>query len=218
MADQSIRRCRHIDTRNFDTFLCCFSCGMTFINSLTYLPPERDNSGKADGSSTSQQLGNSRQAGDYVYKPLDLLSHRQEIRLLVLQPGSYTDELQCEIEYAALSSIPHYEALSYTWAGDCGNSSFSGRIRCLPSGKLIRITGNCEAALRRVRKEDSKRHLWVDAIRIDQYDIKERNHQVNHMKTIFENAFRVVIYLGESTDSSDRLFEYLGKDSWLTAQ
>ncbi|KAI9855416.1 MAG: hypothetical protein M1813_009791 [Trichoglossum hirsutum] len=33
------------------------------------------------------------------------------------------------------------------------------------------------------------------------------------MKTIFENALQVIIYLGQPTNNSDRLFEYLDKDS-----
>lgn len=47
------------------------------------------------------------------------------------------------------------------------------------------------------------RHLWVDAICIDQSNVSERNHQVQLMKQIYSSAERVLVYIGEEQDNSD---------------
>jgi len=39
--------------------------------------------------------------------------------------------------------------------------------------------------------------LWIDALCINQRDIQERSHQVQHMATIYRSAKSVVIWLGE---------------------
>ncbi|KAL9619297.1 MAG: hypothetical protein Q9160_006062 [Pyrenula sp. 1 TL-2023] len=49
--------------------------------------------------------------------------------------------------------------------------------------------------------------LWVDAISIDQSSIHERNHQVQMMKTIFEEANCVYSWLGPETASTSWLFK-----------
>jgi hypothetical protein len=44
--------------------------------------------------------------------------------------------------------------------------------------------------------------LWVDALCINQDDIPERSEQVNKMGSIYTNARRVVLWLGEEADDS----------------
>ena len=39
--------------------------------------------------------------------------------------------------------------------------------------------------------------LWVDAVRINQADIEERNQQVALMRNVYTNAFQVVPWLRE---------------------
>src|SRR5580700_5121291 len=60
--------------------------------------------------------------------------------------------------------------------------------------------GNIESNL---RCEDRPRTLWVDAICINQENITERNSQVQLMKSIYEKASRVLVWLGEEADDSD---------------
>ncbi|KAK0611195.1 hypothetical protein B0T14DRAFT_529931 [Immersiella caudata] len=65
--------------------------------------------------------------------------------------------------------------------------------------------------LRRLCDPRKIRRLWVDAICIDQANIRERNHQVRSMAAIFCEAQRVVVYLGEPEPVIDRLAEYSPK-------
>jgi hypothetical protein len=61
------------------------------------------------------------------------------------------------------------------------------------------VTKNCELALRYLRKENSNRVLWVDAICINQKDKKERGHQVGMMRNVYSKATEVLVWLGESS-------------------
>lgn len=97
-----------------------------------------------------------------------------------------------------------YEALSYTWGGDIITDEGYVRDR-EDSGKPCMTLGlrpNLAFALRNLRHSDETRVLWIDAICINQDDIKERNEQVKRMTNIYTLAERVVIWLGEESDSS----------------
>lgn len=59
------------------------------------------------------------------------------------------------------------------------------------------ITRNLDTALRRLRRQECTRRLWVDALCINQSDDKERAHQVSMMDQIYACANQAVIYLGE---------------------
>jgi hypothetical protein len=83
-------------------------------------------------------------------------------RLLLLEPGSFQDELKCHLMFVtSYLEDYHYQALSYVWG------SIPATITESSSGKKIRITQNLEAALRRIRDEVEPRLLWADAICID---------------------------------------------------
>jgi hypothetical protein len=49
--------------------------------------------------------------------------------------------------------------------------------------------------------------LWIDAIRINQKDIKERASQVRLMKDKFQRAAKVVVWLGEERDDNGSVME-----------
>ncbi|KAK4445300.1 heterokaryon incompatibility protein-domain-containing protein [Podospora aff. communis PSN243] len=57
-------------------------------------------------------------------------------------------------------------------------------------------------ALRQLRRNRSTSSLWVDAVCIDQGDLKERNHQVRMMRRIFSHASSVIVWLGETPSSA----------------
>lgn len=102
---------------------------------------------------------------------------------------------------ARLAEGPRYEALSYTWAMEDGDVSLSSQIRC--NGGRIWVTKTCELALRYLRKSDSSRVLWVDAICINQKDADERGHQVGIMRDVYSKAAEVVVWLGETSADLD---------------
>jgi hypothetical protein len=109
------------------------------------------------------------------------------------------DEQDSE-EEASDGPVPHkqnhfcqyeYEALSYAWGMAISQS------RVLVDGIDLRVTESLDQGLRRLRFKDRSRMLWIDALCINQRDITERSHQVQHMAKIYRTAKQVLIWLGE---------------------
>jgi hypothetical protein len=127
----------------------------------------------------------------YEYEPID--DPKGKIRILILLPPASSDdhELRCRLTTAKISDSLSYEALSYCW----GTEALTERIH-LPSGTLA-ITKHLATGLRRLRYRDRPRHLWVDAVCINQQDEEEKGHQVAFMAQIFRNAECVLVWLGE---------------------
>lgn len=97
-----------------------------------------------------------------------------------------------------LSGIPKYETLSYTW-----DSQIPSRpITC--NGSKILITPNVEAALKQMRRQFLSRRLWIDSICIDQDNLRERGQQVSLMGSIYQQATRVVVWLGAGDQATAR--------------
>ncbi len=113
-------------------------------------------------------------------------------------------------DMAGLSVVPDFEALSYTW----GDAKPTTVINI--NGVSFLITPNLFAALKRLRKGKRDRVLWVDAIFINQGDLVERSRQVRRMPSIYQRAWRVVVWLGDGANGIDRAIESLqsigGKD------
>ncbi|KAI3545866.1 hypothetical protein CSPX01_04790 [Colletotrichum filicis] len=124
----------------------------------------------------------------------------RKTRLIDLIGGSYHDPIRIELHIADLAVKPEYEALSYTWADENGDSSKCERVYIGKRWDILPITKNCSNALRRLRYQNRPRRLWVDAICINQNDVGERSHQVGIMQNIYATASRVLIYLGEDKD------------------
>lgn len=125
----------------------------------------------------------------YSQQKLDLL--QQQIRILRLLPGEWNEPIQCTLYTVYIKAHFPYEALSYAW-GDP-----SDRRPITVDGSLFEVTSNLAAALRRLRTLELARHLWIDAICINQADNVEKSHQVNLMKDIYSNAGQGLLWLGE---------------------
>lgn len=129
-----------------------------------------------------------------IYQPV--ASSEGEIRLLILLPAaSHQDDLHCELKTVKLSERPSFEALSYTW----GSIGKADEIR-LNGNRKLQVWENAGVALRRLRLPKKARHLWVDAICINQDDLQERSEQVLLMQQIYGQAEQVCVWLGELTD------------------
>ncbi|RYP74058.1 hypothetical protein DL771_003247 [Monosporascus sp. 5C6A] len=130
-----------------------------------------------------------------MYRPLNSTSG--EIRLLVIHPAkNLEDPLVGSIQHTTLKSDLQYEALSYAW----GNKGAGKDI--IIDGERLGIFENLEAALRRLRKPNEWRTLWIDAICINQDDSTEKQEQIPLMHKIYGRAQQVCIWLGESTGTS----------------
>ncbi|SCO78223.1 related to heterokaryon incompatibility protein (het-6OR allele) [Fusarium oxysporum] len=129
-----------------------------------------------------------------------------QIRLLHLLPVTENnDSIECRLEVVALEENPAYEALSYCW----GDSSQLQEIKC--NNEAFRVTENLRSALQHLRNEHTERTLWIDAICINQKDLKERQSQVKLMKDIYTKSQRVVIWLGPdpASDGINHVFELI---------
>lgn len=129
------------------------------------------------------------------YCPLN--QQKNEIRLLVLQPGVGWDPLHATLATCHLSRCPAFEALSYAW----GNPEPIQPV--FINGTRVMVTYNLDIALRNLRDAQSRRILWIDALCINQADVDERNRQVFLMSRIFSTAKHVLVWLGEARGRSD---------------
>ncbi|OCK85851.1 hypothetical protein K432DRAFT_216315 [Lepidopterella palustris CBS 459.81] len=83
----------------------------------------------------------------------------------------------------------------------------SGRIRRYPiliDGRTINVTENLRDALRMLsglqERIEKPRHVWIDALCVDQENIAERNAQVALMADTFKAAQRVIVWLGKEDE------------------
>ncbi len=123
-----------------------------------------------------------------------------------LHPGDSSVPLVCRLIRVPLDKAPRYEALSYTW----GHSSDRFTLYQEPNESdgsdtaktIFEITKGLYEALVQLRKESESRMLWVDAVCIDQENLKERGEQVKIMKQIYTRAARVLVWLGPEDDET----------------
>jgi len=127
-----------------------------------------------------------------------------EIRLLILYPGAFGDDIKVSLKTVSLFSanLDPYQALSYVW----GDPDITDTITCDNVPVEIRI--NLALALRYIRSETQPCTIWADAICINQADINERNHQVPLMKHIYPKADNVIIWLGEADEFTDDVMKW----------
>ncbi|KAK5657604.1 hypothetical protein OQA88_3183 [Cercophora sp. LCS_1] len=147
------------------------------------------------------------------------LAGERDIRIFTLYPprSDSDDEIHGELRRVNLQELPRYDALSYSWGTELGDASQWSKVYCstidtmgiAPGCGIIRVTANCHKALRQLRLSARRRHLWIDAICINQEDPDERTRQVAIMSSIYALARRVVAYVGEGTTETDKLFDWL---------
>jgi hypothetical protein len=126
------------------------------------------------------------------------------IRLLLLLPGIAGEPIKCQMKEVSLSELPRYSAVSYTWGlPEDGLSNIS------LDGHHFRVRRNLLLALNSLRLPGGIRALWVDAICINQRNIRERNHQVGMMGRIYVQAECVLACIGEANEYTDRAMETL---------
>jgi hypothetical protein len=130
----------------------------------------------------------------FAYRSL----HTEQIRLVVLLPGSTGSRIECRLLHQKTYNPMQYDALSYTW-GDMANTE-----EIMLNGFIFTVTAGLERALRHLRLPNKKRVLWIDAICINQMDTTERNHQVQMMFNIYQNAQAVRAWIGCEIGDEDQ--------------
>lgn len=126
----------------------------------------------------------------YHYRPLN--TSADEIRVLEVHAGQYTDALKCTVHNLSLQEPAiEYETISYSWGR-------SPKFRHLElDGKRGMAPCLAYRALKRMRQEHSSRFLWIDAVCINQSDLEERSQQVAMMSKVYSCSKGNLIYLGE---------------------
>ncbi|RYP71140.1 hypothetical protein DL769_004751 [Monosporascus sp. CRB-8-3] len=131
-------------------------------------------------------------------------------------PREYYEEARNDINQASVK----YEALSYVWGLEptlenaIVEDAMFGRTR-------LNLRAGLANALRHLRYVDKPRTMWIDALCINQNDLKERSTQVLHMGEIYQLAVRVVIWLGPTADDSNIAMsnlDYLGSQLEVSQQ
>jgi hypothetical protein len=172
----------------------------------------------------------------YEYRPL---RNEAGIRVLLLEPASdYNAPIFASLQHiqitrpiyggrdatyanpAAMASSSSlldttqikYEAISYAW-GNQGSTSLLGVTATAPP-EFIRISPIVDTMLRYLRLSNQQRRLWIDALCINQDDLREKDGQVKFMGEIYRQAQAIVIWVGPPTDVHQdvtRFFEQLVK-------
>ncbi|KAL8803976.1 MAG: hypothetical protein Q9182_002848 [Xanthomendoza sp. 2 TL-2023] len=124
----------------------------------------------------------------------------QEIRVLCIDPDSNVSDLhplRYKLKHISLQNVPveHFCAVSYCW----GTSK--NRASIVLDGQDVTIPQITANALRNLSKVSSW-PLWIDAICIDQNNLREKSQQVAMMGQVYAKAVSVMIWLGPSQIST----------------
>ncbi|KAF4946945.1 hypothetical protein FSARC_14077 [Fusarium sarcochroum] len=126
-------------------------------------------------------------------------------RVLEILAGQLEDPVKCRLKQVAIRNDVQFEALSYCW----GTSKAKNSVEC--NGKNFRITENLLGALRALRYADKARSVWIDAMCINQVDMKEREQQVMKMVQIYSKASKVIIWIGEGDYATRKAMEAINE-------
>jgi hypothetical protein len=178
-------------------------------------PSETQNNQRSRPHDDASQVGDSIK---HIYEKTDV--SKGELRLLRLLGGATRElrgnlVLREDLPLLEDKTTQPYAALSYTW----GKGDRTSSMEILDGGNAykFKITPNLEAILKRLVSEDrpskpalqTVQYLWVDAICINQTDKTERNVQVRRMGHIFSEAEKVIVWLGEEKENSDKAIEFI---------
>jgi ankyrin repeat protein len=143
----------------------------------------------------------------FEYRPIDLQG--PSFRLIRLFRGPVGHGVRCELFDAWLDcegGLP-YDALSYCWGET--EKPYPREIEL--NGEFLPVTKNLLLALQHLRHPYKDRILWVDAICIDQENVREKGHQILQMTSIYKKAESVVIWLGPATKYTDLVLHNMSK-------
>lgn len=147
----------------------------------------------------------------YVHTPLP--KPREQIRVLKLCPAeAICAELRGRLTIKALRAVcTCYEALSYTWGVGATQEDL------ILDGQRLKIGLNLHDALRRLRRTNKSRSLWIDAVCINQCDNAEKTVQIAMMGEIYAKARQTVIWLGEEISRGDAevITQFFARAAWL---
>ena len=138
---------------------------------------------------------------DHAYQALN----PRLIRLLhIIDTSSAEMTTGYALVTVSLDETPTYTALSYTWGcpfspQDQHSVQWPNHESCimLTNGQTLSMGQNLFSAISKLQSLKLYGYYWIDAICINQSDLKERNTQVAMMGDIYARAANVLIWLGD---------------------
>ncbi|KAH8803604.1 heterokaryon incompatibility protein-domain-containing protein, partial [Xylogone sp. PMI_703] len=156
--------------------------------------PIQDNAPSSPAPTSEQSI---KEGHSFLPDMIDPSEKEQQFRLALLSPATDKDSLvHLCLETCFQANCLEYETVSYTWGGEDGDYALSQPVFIGPYWDLLFQTQNCWEMLRLFRLQKGTRTLWIDALCINQQDIRERSEQVARMRHIYEQCSRVLVYLG----------------------
>jgi hypothetical protein len=149
-------------------------------------------------------------ASQDVYQPLDI--DKQSIRLLRLHKNTRGQQPSCSI-FESTVDRDSYIALSYMWHPE-GRESPTKSHCILLDGKDFEVADNLWQFLDIAQETYANEAVWIDAICIDQSNIKERNQQVTIMDRIYSCASSVLVWLGPGSTDTDHFLDFVNTGKW----
>lgn len=142
----------------------------------------------------------------YRYSPLQ----RDEIRLLkIVWSGLTWYSAEYSIIHVRVDDAPKYIAVSYVW----GDPTDLDELYIGPHDEVLPVTSSCRSILERITVRNKKCYVWIDAVCINQNDLRERWQQVRMMGDIYCWASEVIVDLGEKDRISNYAIKYIRKRS-----
>lgn len=143
----------------------------------------------------------------FKYDPLpDSRSFRLIKEITSNATGSH---LSCVLESFSVDACPSYGCLSYTWGpaltsdsetdGSTDTARYELIVRAQEAAGILSIRENLSDFLCQLSSSSfgPTQYMWIDAICIDQDNMRERSTQVSMMDSIYSGAEKVIVWLGK---------------------
>lgn len=174
------------------------------------------------------QLGIHNYGEDKMFCDL-LQSGKPATRVIELLPGEGEQKLQCRLMTVDVLAATAYEAVCHDSTAESNfqpanfdrldvEADYALRSMAnishpiyTPSG-FVSVDFGLRNALRRLRRKDLPRYIWVDRISVNQSDVIEQMIQASYTRSVFNRAKRVLVWAGESdayTSAAVAMFEKL---------
>lgn len=142
-----------------------------------------------------------------IYKPIQ----HDQVRLIKFSHDGNRTSAVFEA-FSLDGPIPPYLTLSYTW-GVQHHAPGAVPSHFLHVGTVkIRALAALESFLQILATKNTELQdtwWWIDSICINLEDMEERSQQVQLMGEIYRHAQKVIIWLGEESDDTDRAFDFM---------
>jgi hypothetical protein len=144
----------------------------------------------------------------YTSRPIHSASRSIRVLQVHAQPDNAKEDdiIRCDLSVVDLDARPHFAALSYVWG-----PSATGLHQLLCDGIHLTVTENCHSALWHLRNKLGGFSIWIDAVCINQENVREKEQQIPLMGEIYANAHEVYIWLGKGSSATERAMAYLAE-------